>query len=120
MKIEPMRTVIRIQYKKIKREKGELLNNEVWIDIGNKSETDKPIYRHCNWKNVFGTELLQDKTVMTKAPAKVRMRYDSRINPTCRVLKEGDSIPYEIVSSPDNINDSNQLMEFRVQRMEGA
>lgn len=120
MKLEPMRTVIRIQYKEIVKEKGSLNQEVKWIDIGNKLESDTPKYRHCSWKNLFGSELIQDKTIMNKAPAKVRMRCDPRINTTCRIIKEGEEIPYEIITSPDNVDDCNQIMEFRVQRMVGG
>ncbi len=120
MKLEPMRTTIRVQYKKNIKEKGSLKQDVIWLDIGNKLVNDEPKYRHCSWKNLFGSELIQDKTTMNKSPAKIRMRFDSRINTTCRIIKVGEEIPYEIITSPDNIDDCNQIMEFRVQRMVGG
>lgn len=114
-----MRTRIRIlkPYNSFQKEKGELANKDLWIDVGNNSLDDKPIYRYCEWTNSHGNDYLISDSKQAKNKPKIKLRYDPRITAECRILKDDDSNYYEIIGEPDNIKDKNQFMEIRLERI---
>ena len=112
-----MNTRIRVLFPKETKIKGKLEKDIEWIDIGNKSVEDEPKYRYCEWKNSHGNDyLISDSKIATNKP-KIKLRYDPRINSRCRILKDDDERYFQIIGEPDNINEANQWLEIRLERL---
>jgi len=65
------------------------------------------------WTNVHGQEAWIASSVQANAAATVLIRYNSQIDPTCVVEKEGQY--YEIVSL-DDIQNRHEYIELKVKR----
>lgn len=111
-----LNTRIRIQYQKVTKEKGALASSKEWIDIGNNLASDLPKYKYCSWTNSHGSDYLISDSKMAKNKPKIIVKYDPRITSTCRVIDFKNEI-YQIVGEPDNIKNSNQFMEIRLERV---
>lgn len=71
----------------------------------------------AKWTNAHGTEVWTADMAGAKMPATVLIRYRSDIDTTCAVEK-GTQM-YEIVSI-DNIQERNEYLEIKVQRLESG
>jgi SPP1 family predicted phage head-tail adaptor len=69
------------------------------------------------WINAHGREILEAAIAQVDAPATVLIRYRNDVDTACAVLK--GSLRYEIVSI-DNIQERNEYLELRVQRMKAG
>jgi SPP1 family predicted phage head-tail adaptor len=69
----------------------------------------------AKWVNVHGSEVWAAQTAQAAQPATVTIRYRDDVDSTCAVLK-GDT-RYEIVGSPDDIQERHEYIEMKVQRM---
>lgn len=112
-----LRTRIRVQRKASARQPGGLVATESWIDLGNSSDTDMPRYKYCQWIGYHGTEAIKQDILQASLSATVRLRYDPRINTTCRLLRGTEE--YDIVSV-DDIRLRHQWMELKVVRKEAG
>lgn len=69
------------------------------------------------WSNVHGSEVWQAQAQGANAPATVLIRYRSGVDTTCALEKGG--VLYEIISM-DNIQERNEYLELKVQRMKSG
>lgn len=84
-----------------------------WVDIGNKSESDPPIWTWAKWENVHGAEAWTASSVQATAPATVSVWYDARITQMCRIVDD-DGLIYRITSF-DDIRREHRQIEMKVQ-----
>jgi len=68
----------------------------------------------AKWTNVHGSEVWAAQSVQAEQPATVLIRYLAGLDTTCAVLKGSDR--FEIVSI-DDIQERNEYLELKVQRM---
>ena len=108
-----LRTKIRIQKRETSRQPGEIASKIEWIDIGNTSGADLPRYKRCQWVGAHGDETFSDDALQGTHFATIRLRYDPRINETCRVLLGGDA--WEITSL-DDVSQLHRWMEIKLKR----
>ncbi len=71
----------------------------------------------AKWTNVHGSEVWAASQARAVQPASVWIRYRADLDTTCAVLK--GSLRYEIVSM-DNVQERNEYIELKVQRMAGG
>lgn len=112
-----LRTKIRVQKRKESRLPGEIAGVIKWIDIGNESENDPPRYKRCQWIGAHGDETFSDEALQGTRFATIRLRYDSRISETCRILL-GDE-EWKIVST-DDIRQCHRWLELKLKRKEAG
>lgn len=107
-----LRTKIRIQSKVSVRKKGELESADSWIDIGADNPEDIR-YKFCQYIGSHGSEAIRQDALSGIQSATLRLRYDARVDNTCRVL-----INDEIwnITGIDNIRRLNHWMEISIQR----
>lgn len=112
-----LRTAIRIQQKHSHRESGKLDAACEWVDLGNQTADDPPRWKRCHWINAHGAEVLKDNMAVGRKRATLTIRYDERVNATCRVLLGSEA--WEIVSV-DDVRMGHRWMELIVERTVGA
>ena len=81
------------------------------------SETGEKIF--VNWKSRGGTETTVNGVVSILDTAIVTTWYRSDITSGCR-LKLEDGRIYDVVSEPENIEERNIFLQFKVQRAKGG
>lgn len=75
----------------------------------------------CKWVNAHGSDAYIAMQLQARDPATVTCRYSPLITPDCLIYKGSmDSEPFEIVGDPDNVEERNAWLEFKVQRREAA
>lgn len=83
---------------------------------------------NCNWKSYGGTEVINNDVLTIEDTATLVCWYTPLIRASCRVVRLADGkdeagkwrAVYEIVSEPENIEQRNMLMQFKVQRVKGG
>lgn len=108
-----LRTRIRVQKRELSRNPGEIASETKWIDIGSISDTDLPRYKRCQWIRAHGDETFSDDILQGTHFVTIRLRYDPRINETCRVLLDDDA--WEIISL-DDVRQLHRWMEIKLKR----
>lgn len=108
-----LRTMIRVQRRESSRKPGEIAATNTWIDIGNTSPDDPPRYKTCQWIGAHGDETFSDEALQGTQFATIRLRYDPRIDGTCRVILQ-DKI-WEVISS-DDVHQYHRWMEIKLKR----
>ena len=71
------------------------------------------------WVNAHGSESFIAMQLELREPATLTMRYSPKINRELLVFRRGDPDPYEI-SSIDNVEQRDEWLEIKVQRLQGA
>ena len=72
----------------------------------------------CNWKTYGGTEQTVDGVYSVIDTATVTTWYRPDITSKCRV-KLGEAV-YEIINEPENIEQQNRVLQFKVRRVKGG
>lgn len=83
---------------------------------------------NCNWKSYGGTEVTNNGVLTIEDTATVVCWYNPAISASCRVVRLADGkddagnwrAVYEIVSEPENIEQRNMLLQFKVRRVKGG
>lgn len=83
---------------------------------------------NCNWKSYGGTEVANNGILTIEDTATLVCWYSPLIRANCRVVRLADGkdeagkwrAVYEIVSEPENIEQRNMFLQFKVQRVKGG
>lgn len=75
---------------------------------------------NCNWKSYGGTETVSNGILTIEDTATLVCWYNPLIRANCRVKRLTDGAVYEIISEPENIEQRNMLMQFKVKRVKGG
>ena len=103
-----LRTKIRIQYKKTTGD-DDFATSE-WVDLGNTSASDAPLYIQSAWYPLGGSETWIAASVQNMDTANVIIRYNSSVNPRCRLIKDG--VVYNIIS-PNDPDQHRHWLKFK-------
>lgn len=74
---------------------------------------------YCNWKTYGGTESLVNGILTIIDTASIVTYYRPDIKSDCRVVLLSDNSVYEILGKPENIDQKNQFIKFKVQSIGG-
>lgn len=108
-----LRTPVRVQRKKVTRESGRIDPTVDWLDLGASSPDDPPQYKRCQWTNAHGTESIRDNLVAGVLTATIIVRWDPRIDATCRVMCDGEAWR---ITSVDDVRAQHRWMEITLER----
>lgn len=83
---------------------------------------------NCNWKSYGGTEVSNNGILTIEDTATLVCWYNPLIRANCRVVRLADGkdeagnwrAVYEIISEPENIEQRNMLVQFKVKRVKGG
>lgn len=82
------------------------------------SDVDGVIF--ANFKTYGGTERVVNDIVVVEDTANIVCWYRPDIKSGCRVKRLTDNAVYEIIGEPENIEQRNMILKFKVKRAKGG
>ena len=86
----------------------------------------KPIYIeakdpiiYCNFKSYGGTEKVVDGRYVIEDTANITTWYRPDIKSNCQLIRLKDNAKFEILNEPENVEERDQYLEFKVKRLKG-
>ena len=73
-----------------------------------------------NWKSFGGTETASNGVLSVEDTAQIVCWYRPDIRSNCRLVRLADGAVYEIIGEPENIEQRNQFLKFKVRRVKGG
>lgn len=73
----------------------------------------------CSFRTFGGTEVTSNGVLTVENTAVVETWYRPDIKADCRI-KTSDGLIYEIIGTPENINQRNQFLKFKIRAIEGG
>lgn len=89
------------------------------LGVVTKTYTDGERF-NCNWKSFGGTEVANNGVLTIEDTAQVVCWYNPEIKASSRVKRLPDGAIYEVISEPENIEQRNMLLQFKVRRIKGG
>lgn len=74
----------------------------------------------CNWKSYGGTEVVNNGVLTIEDTATLVCWYNPLIQASCRIKRLTDGAVYEVIGEPENIEQRNMILQFKVQRVKGG
>lgn len=74
----------------------------------------------ANFKTFGGTEITSNNALMIEDTAQVVCWYRPDILANCRIVRLTDNAVFEILGEPENIEQRNQFLKFKVRRVKGG
>ena len=75
---------------------------------------------NCNWKSYGGTEVVNNDVITAVDTATLVCWYNPDIKANCRIKRLSDGAVFEVIGEPENIEQRNMIMQFKVQRVKGG
>ena len=99
----------------------------VVLGVPTKTYTDD-VQFSCNWKSYGGTEVIRNDVLTIEDTAVIVCWYNPAIQADCRIVRLADGkddeglwrAVYEVISEPENIEQRNMIMQFKVRRIKGG
>lgn len=88
------------------------------MGVVTKSYPSAGVLFFASWKTYGGTERKDNDLIIVDDTAVVETWFDPLIKSNCRIQKDDEV--YEIVGKPENINQRNQYLKFKVRRISGG
>jgi len=80
--------------------------------------TDPVIY--CNFKTFGGTERVINNLIVIDNTATITTWYRPDIKANCQIELLSDNSIWEIINDPENIEQRNQMIQFKVRKVTGG
>lgn len=74
----------------------------------------------ANFKTYGGTELHVDGILQVEETASVTTWYRPDITSACRIQRLTDGAVFEILGEPENIEQRNMILKFKIRRIKGG
>ena len=74
----------------------------------------------ANFKTYGGTEVNNNGVLTVEDTADIVCWYRPDIQADCRIVRLTDGAEYEIIGNPENIEQRNQFLKFKVRRAKGG
>lgn len=81
-------------------------------------DTDKVFF--ASFKTYGGTESVKDGVYQIEDTANVFCWFDPNIKSNCRIVRLTDNAIFDIISEPENVDQRNQYLKFKVKRYKGS
>lgn len=88
--------------------------------VRTKAFTDASGIVYANFKTYGGTEMQVDGILQVIETASVVTWYRPDITSGCRIKRATDGAVYEILGEPENIEQRNMILKFKVRRIKGG
>lgn len=86
----------------------------------------KPIYKDatdpiffCNFKSYGGTETTVNGRYVIVDTANITTWFRPDIESNCQVIRLSDNAIFKIINEPENVDESNQFIKFKIERIKG-
>lgn len=90
------------------------------LGVNKKTYSDVTGVVLVNWKSYGGTETTSNGVLSVEDTAQIVCWYRPDIRSDCRLVRLSDGATYEIVGEPENIEQRNQFLKFKVRRAKGG
>lgn len=90
------------------------------LGVNKKTYADVSGVLMVNWKSYGGTETTINGVLSVEDTAQVVCWYRPDICSGCRLVRLTDGAVYEIIGEPENIEQRNQFLKFKVRRVKGG
>ena len=74
----------------------------------------------CNFKTFGGTERIVNDVLTVEDTAQIVCWYRPDIESDCRLVRLSDNAVFEILGVPENIEQRNQFLKFKIRRIKGG
>lgn len=85
-----------------------------------KSYTDDPDIIFANFKTYGGTERESNDVYTVEDTASIVCWYRPDIKGNCRIKRLTDNAVFEIIGEPENLEQRNMFLKFKVRRVKGG
>lgn len=82
-------------------------------------EAEDPMFM-CSFKTYGGTEKLVNGVQLIEDTANIVTWYRPDITSGCKVERLTDGANFEIINEPENIEQRNQFLSFKIRRLKGG
>ena len=97
------------------------------VVTGSKDRGGKPvpvyadsIRFNCNFKTFGGTETFRNDVLVIEDTAQIVCYYHPNFKGNCRIKRLTDNAEFEIIGEPENIEQRNMYLSFKVRRIKGG
>lgn len=89
------------------------------MGVTKKTYTDGDVIM-CNFKTYGGTESVVNDVLSVIDTAQITCWYRSDITSGCRLKRLSDGAVFEILGEPENLEQRNQILYFKIRRVKGG
>lgn len=89
------------------------------MGVAKKKYTDIDVI-WCNFKTYGGTESVSNDVLSVIDTAQITCWYRPDIKSDCRLKRLSDDAVFEILGEPENIEQRNQFLYFKIRRVKGG
>lgn len=93
--------------------------SETVLGVTKKTYTDGDVVM-CNFKTYGGTESVSNDVVSVIDTAQITCWYRPDIKSDCRLKRLSDGAVFEILGEPENLEQRNQILYFKIRRVKGG
>lgn len=92
---------------------------ETVLGVAKKTFTDGDVIM-CNFKTFGGTEQVNNDILSVIETAQITCWFRPDITSGCRLKRLSDGAVFEILGDPENLEQRNQILYFKIQRVKGG
>lgn len=89
------------------------------MGVAKKEYTDGDVIM-CNFKTYGGTESVSNDILSVIDTAQITCWYRPDIKSDCRLKRLSDGAVFEILGEPENLEQRNQILYFKISRVKGG
>lgn len=89
------------------------------MGVAKKDYTDGDVIM-CNFKTYGGTESISNDVLSVIDTAQITCWYRPDIKSDCRLKRLSDGAVFEILGEPENLEQRNQILYFKIRRVKGG
>lgn len=89
------------------------------LGVAKKTYTDSDVIM-CNFKTYGGTESESNGILSVHDTAQITCWYRPDIKSDCRLKRLSDGAVFEILGDPENLEQRNQILYFKISRVKGG
>lgn len=93
--------------------------NTTSFGVATKTYTDSDVIM-CNFKTFGGTESVSNDILSVVDTAQITCWYRPDIKSDCRLKRMTDGAVFEILGEPENLEQRNQILYFKIRRVKGG
>lgn len=97
----------------------QIPKNTMAYGVSKKTYTDGDVIM-CNFKTYGGTESVSNDILSVIDTAQITCWYRPDIKSDCRLKRLTDGAVYEILGEPENLEQRNQILSFKIRRVKGG
>lgn len=97
----------------------QIPKSETILGVAKKTYTDGDIVM-VNFKTYGGTESVSNDVLSVIDTAQITCWYRPDIKSDCRLKRMSDNAVFEILGEPENIEQRNMILSFKVRRVKGG